>query len=99
MSWVICNTQTWKLYRGNSYSGKIYDEERVAKAQYTRLTKTKDDKKRLDPTVWHLMTYEDYRATEPMVERINLMSGKPFMVRASEAGTSMSPDSESYWSM
>jgi len=98
-SWVIYNTRTWKLYRGTTYSGKVFDREQDAKAQFTKLTKTKNERKRLDPTEWKVDTYENYRAAEPLVERVNMMSGKTFMVRASEAGTFMSPDSESYWSM
>lgn len=98
-SWVIYNTKTWKLYRGDTYSGKFFDREQDAKAQFTRLTKTKNERKRIDPAEWKIDTYENYRKAEPLVEVRNMMTGKVVMEHASQVGTSMSVASESYWSM
>jgi hypothetical protein len=33
------------------------------------------------------------------VTRHNLMTGKPFQIRADEAGTCVDPSTERYWSM
>lgn len=35
----------------------------------------------------------------PMVEVINMMSGKPVLIRKSDAGTCVDPSTETYWSM
>ena len=45
-----------------------------------------------------VMSSEQFEADEPMVERINLMTGKPYMEKLNTP-ISCSPASETYWSM
>jgi len=45
-----------------------------------------------------VISSEDFEANEPMVERVNLMSGKPYMEKLNTP-ISCSPASETYWSM
>lgn len=43
--------------------------------------------------------YNRYRDKyDPMVEVINMMSGKPVKIRKSEAGSCCDPSTETYWS-
>ena len=45
-----------------------------------------------------VMSLAEFEANEPMVERINLMSGEPYMERLNTPPY-LSPASETYWSM
>jgi hypothetical protein len=99
MDYVIVHQPTWKPYRGNAYGFKIYKTEAAAKAQFTKLTKTKNAKKRLDPTEWEVMSFEYFRDNEPFVTVKNMMSGKDVVLRQSDVGGCCDPSTETYWSM
>lgn len=91
---VIYNTETFKLFRQN-FTNVSYDEERTAKAQFTKFAKSG----KLDPNEWKVIEYSKFREIEPMVETVNLMSGKKTMIRASDAGSCVDVGTETYWSM
>lgn len=50
-----------------------------------------------------VMSSEEYATRreeiDPMVEVINMMSGRPVKIRKSERGTCCDPSTETYWSM
>ena len=46
-----------------------------------------------------IMEAEEFRASVPMVETTNLLSGKKLMIRADEKGGCTDPGTETYWSM
>lgn len=46
-----------------------------------------------------IMEASEFRAKQPMVETVNLMSGKKLMIPASEKGGCTDPGTETYWSM
>lgn len=99
MTWVIFNINTFKLYTGGDYSGKQYTTERAAKAQYTRLTNTKDMRKRLDPAVWKMTTAAEWQAAEPTVTVYNCLTGSPVQLKASLVGGCCDPSTERYHTM
>lgn len=104
MSFVIVNIETGKAYGKKSYARDVYDTERGAKGMCTRLnTKAAG----IDPSTgmklklydeqWKVITSAEYNARPvKMVERINLMSGQPYM-EAEDTPRSCSPASELYW--
>lgn len=92
MSYVILNSDTNKAYSRTSYvyCEAIYKTLAAAKGMCTRLMKAGGN--------WKVMTGEEYIARpQIMVERINFMTGEPFM-EAKDTPYFCSPSSETYWS-
>lgn len=90
MSYVIVNTETDHLYTPKLYQPRYYETEHGAKMVCTKLNKQENK--------WRVMTLADYEAMpQPMVERMNLMTGKKFL-EPKNTPSYMSPSSESYWS-
>ncbi len=102
MSYYIVNTETGRAWGKAHWRKKEYETERGAKIACTRLnTKIVDaiGKIRLDTREWQVMARTEYDARPvKMVERINLMSGLPYM-EAEDTPNFCSPASEAYWSM
>jgi len=80
-------TESWHIV-------KKYDTEKGAKTALTR----KYAKNYPDHQL-RILSAADFRAQVPMVETINLMSGKKLMIRADEKGGCTDPGTETYWSM
>ena len=98
-AFVLFDTSTQKLYRKRGhYSDVSYESYNVAKAQATRLNNKAGTT--LQQPVFVAMSFEEYRREHPikMVERINMMSGLPYM-EAEDTPCFMSPSCETYWSM
>lgn len=95
MSYVIVNVGTERLYRKpGHFCDAIYETESGAKGSCTRLNKEYGNVGQ-----WKVIPAEDYHTLYPvkMVERINLLSGKPYM-EAEDTPNFCSPASEAYWS-
>jgi hypothetical protein len=93
MSYVVYNIDSTLILGG--YSNR-YATERAAKAGLTRAAK-KDPK--IIKSDYDIAEYTDFLENiEKTFQRINLMSGKPYMERANTPA-SCSPASETYWSM
>jgi hypothetical protein len=91
MSYVIFNTKTEELYNQRPSQPRYFTTERGAKIVCTKLNKNE--------LIWKVMSYKDYAAMpQPMVERINLMTGRKFM-EPKNTPPHMSPAFEAYWSM
>lgn len=95
MSYVVYEVESTRRCRNPRTRKEFYPTERAAKAARTRLSKTRvyaDVELAVAET-------EHYEANiAKMVERINLMSGKPYM-ESINTPLSCSPASETYWSM
>lgn len=97
MSFVIYNTTSFSLWRGNSYSAKSYATERAAKAQLTKLTKGLMAV--LEEGEWAVASADEFRTMEPEVEVKSVMGGT-VKVRASERGNpALDPSMEGYYCM
>jgi hypothetical protein len=98
----VVNVGTEKPYGKHYWMPSKYSTERTAKAQCTRLNKEYagfEVNKGNDTPQWKVVSVEEYsKRPVKMVERINLMSGKPFM-EAEDTPCFLSPASETYWSM
>lgn len=94
MSYVIVDvaTRCKVMYRPTRVDS--WATERAAKSALTRMVKTTGYLR----SELAVMEYGAYHAQVPMVERVNLMTGKKFMERA-DTPNYCSPASESYWSM
>ena len=93
MTYVIVDKDTQCKVMYHASRTDKWATERAAKGVLTRMVKT---------TGYHrsdlmVMSQDDYMAQIPMVERVNMMTGKTYMERADTPGY-MSPSSESYWS-
>ena len=101
----VVNVGTEKPYGKHYWCPSKYQTERSAKAQCTRLNREysgvelhigADGK---DVVQWKVVSVEEYsKRPVKMVERINLMSGLPYM-EAEDTPGFCSPASEAYWSM
>ena len=90
MSYVIVNNETDYLYTPTPYQPKHYKTERGAKTMCSKLNK--------DEVKWRVMSFGDFEnLPQPMVERMNLMTGKKFF-EPKNTPPYMSPSSETYWS-
>lgn len=104
MSFVIVNIDTGKAYGKKPYARDIYPTSRGAKGMCTRLNTTKGRditglELRVFTEQWKVIPSAEYNARPiKMVERINLMSGLPYM-EAEDTPNFCSPASETYWSM
>ena len=95
MSWVIVDRNTGLksgVFSGNS-SG--YSEISTAKAAITRAV----NNGRIETDCYNIVSLAEYHANMPMVTRYNLMTGKPFQIRADQVGGPCDPATERYWSM
>ena len=90
MYYVIYNSVTHCLFITPSGRQAVYDGERGAKGQFTKM--------RLS-SPWKIASYEQYRLEEPMVNVKNLMSGQSVAICASDVGGCCDPSTEQYWSM
>lgn len=95
--YVIYNLRTLRLYKGRDYGPKHYEEERIAKAQFTKLTKGL--KPKLVAADWKVIPFEDYQRLDTMVTVTNMMSGKDCLIDVNDAGGCCDPSTETYWSM
>ena len=98
-NFVIYNLETGKRYKApKAFSDTFYATEAAAKGQLTRLTKGL--KAKLVAGEWAVMEFSSWRAQYPvkMVERINMMSGLPYM-ESEDTPCYCSPACESYWSI
>ena len=95
MSFVIVNVGTEKAYSRVHYLDHTsYPSERGARGVCTRLNKQHGN-----TAQWKVVPIKEYfDRPVKMVERINLMSGLPYM-EAENTPRSCSPASELYWSM
>ena len=84
MTWFV-KTDTWHILG-------TYKTQTAAKAAITRKWGKRN------PTA-SVIDSETFKKDQPMVERINIMSRKPFMIEASLAGSCCDPSTERYWSM
>ena len=93
MSFLIVNNETDYPYKERgSINFKTYETESRAKAMCTRLNK------RMCPP-WRVMDYQAWTDQHnPMVEKKNLLSGKPFMGRKYEPACT-DPSTETYHCM
>ena len=92
MYYIVINVGTDRPYKNHGH--KEYKTEAAAKAQVTRLNKEYGN-----TVQWKVITSAEYYSRPvKMVERINLMSGLPYM-EAEDTPNFCSPSSETYWSM
>ena len=103
MSFYIVNVGTGRPWGKAYWLKQEYATERGAKSACTRLNRSytgtdlsvKDGK---DVVQWKVMSKAEFDARPvKMVERVNLMSGKPYM-EAEDTPNFCSPASEAYWS-
>ena len=94
MSFVIYNTDTFRIFKFPHGGSAVFDEERVAKAQRTKLIN-----KGVLNSSWVVDTYDNMVAKEPMVTVKSLMTGADVQIRKSDVGTCVDPSTERYWTM
>ena len=94
MSFVIYNTDTFRIFKFPHGGTAVFDEERVAKAQRTKLIN-----KGVLNSSWVVDTYDNMVAKEPMVTVKSLMTGADVQIRKSDVGTCVDPSTERYWMM
>lgn len=94
MSFVIYNTDTFRIFKFPHGGTAVFDEERVAKAQRTKLIN-----KGVLNSSWVVDTYDNMVAKEPMVTVKSLMTGADVQIRKSDVGTCVDPSTERYWTM
>ena len=94
MSFVIYNTDTFRIFKFPHGGSAVFDEERVAKAQRTKLIN-----KGVLNSSWVVDTYDNMVAKEPMVTVKSLMTGTDVQIRKSDVGTCVDPSTERYWTM
>ena len=95
MSYVVYEVESTRRCRNPKTRKEFYSSERAAKAARTRLAKTRTYAGK-ELAVAETGHYDANIAL--MVERVNLMSGKPYM-ESINTPLSCSPASETYWSM
>jgi len=95
--YVIYNLRTLRLYKGKSYGPKHYEEERIAKAQHTKLTKGL--KPKLDGAFWKVIPYEDYLKLDTKTTVKSLMTGSDVEIDVNDVGGCCDPSTERYWTM
>ena len=95
MSYVVYEVESTRRCRNPKTRKEFYETERAAKAAKTRLAKTRVYTG-VELAVAESAHYDANIAK--MVERVNLMSGKPYM-ESINTPLHCSPASETYWSM
>lgn len=102
MSYYIVNIETGKAWGKAYWLKQIYETERGAKTACTKMNKSFVNSavvngQNAEPK-WKVMSRKDYDAQPvKMVEKINMMSGLPYM-EAEDTPNFCSPSSEAYWS-
>ncbi len=99
MSYVIVNLDTGRIV-------KRYEAKGWAQRHVNMLVDRSWKESRGNPYYTYenlkIMTDSEYMSRldeiDPHVEVINMMSGKPVMIRMSERGTCVDPSTETYWS-
>lgn len=101
MGYVIVDSSTRCAVRHPRSGRERYDTLPLAKAAMTRLVKIDMDAylsgKKYPRTNYEIMEERAYAAQVPMIEVVNLMTGKPVTIPA-DTPWGCRPDSESYWS-
>ena len=92
MAYVVVDTATRCKVAHPRTRVESWATERAAKAAATRISKFWGSTVKLT-----VMDSATYRAQVPMIEVVNLMSGKPVQIPA-DTPWGCRPDSESYWS-
>lgn len=88
---VIYNKTTFALYGVVAYSTAA-----AAKAVRTKAIK----RGLIEADQWEVASKEEWRARDPMVTVISLMSGKSVEIRMSQKGNpALDPSMEGYWQM
>jgi hypothetical protein len=97
---TIYNPETYRMlrvFKNGYWQDAQYATATAAKAQLTKLTSGL--KPKIQEGEWQVISMADYSANEPMVEVINMQSGKPCMIPISQQGGCCDPSTETYWSM
>ena len=94
MSFVIYNTDTFRIFKFPHGGTAVFDEERVAKAQRTKLIN-----KGVLNSSWVIDTYDNMVAKEPTITVKSLLTGTDMQIRKSDVGTCVDPSTECYWTM
>lgn len=95
MSYVIYKPETYRIYKFPSGKQAIYDSERTALSQRTKLINAGV----LKPQDWIVDSYATYLKNEPMITVKSLMTGKEVQIRKTEVGGCCDPSTERYWTM
>lgn len=106
---VIAHKETMALLQTvsrRSFKVNNWASERSAKAWLTKMYNNgklegsyrNGEYEKFSKDDFVIMDAVEYKAVEPMVERINMMSGKPYK-ESINTPCYMSPSCESYWSM
>lgn len=94
MSFVIYKPETYRIYKFPNGNRAIFDQERTAKGQLTKLRNAgilNDD--------WKVESYDNWAENEPTVVVKSLMTGKDVQIRKTEVGGCCDPSTERYWTM
>lgn len=94
MSYVIYNTESFRIFKFPHGGSAIFEQERTAKGQLTKLRNAgvlNDN--------WKVESYDNWAKNEPMVAVKSLMNGKDVQIRKSEVGGCCDPSTERYWTM
>lgn len=94
MSFVIYKPETYRIYKFPNGSQAIFEQERTAKGQLTKLRNAgvlNDN--------WKVESYDNWAKNEPMVTVKSLMNGKDVQIRKTEVGGCCDPSTERYWTM
>lgn len=97
--YIIYHKETTRTphVKGKHWQRQSFATERAAKAGLTRAIR--DGKLEHAKEEYAIAEITDFRDNiEKQVERINMMSGKPYMESINTPGF-LSPSSEAYWSM
>jgi len=87
MSYLVVNTNTWKIRRITSTEGG-------AKRALTAMKK-----KRIADPADEVMDYKTWKEGDVLVPVKNRMSGNEVLIRRSDVGSCCDPSTERYWSM
>lgn len=94
-------TPFYIVYKESHYienHGKHYSSRARAEAAMKR-TKFRNGKLKFPPETHQVMSLDEYRAGDTLVESTNMMSGEKIMIPRSQKGGCCDPGTERYWSM
>lgn len=95
MSYVIYKPETYRIFQFPNGNQAIFDNERTAKGQRTKLINAgiiKADE-------WKVESYATYSENEPNVTVKSLMTGADVVIRKTQLGGCCDPSTERYWTM
>ena len=95
MSYVIYKPETYRIYKFPNGNQAIFEQERTAKGQLTKLINAGV----LKADDWKVDSYANWSANEPMVTVKSLMTGGDVLIRKTEVGGCCDPSTERYWTM